>query len=184
MGFSIVLLILAVALLIGFALQRVGRARAGFEWQIGAVGALYGELLGCGLLALTLGLGLDSLPLIPVLLGGVAVGGLVVAGFRKFDSRTSAFARQRQAPAAVATRRSARLTFSEQLIDQPIVDRMRKQFGVSVSVCRTLISGDHGWVDLELAGGEKAVDLALEFARDSGIHYEIEGDTGVHRLAA
>jgi hypothetical protein len=185
MTFGLVLLIASGALLVGFAAQRIGPAQAGFEWQIGAVGALYGELLTCGLLAVTLGIGVDSLPLIGVLLGGAIVGGLLVTAFRRFDSRTSTFAQQRQAPGPAVTRTSARLTYSPQLIDQPIVDRMRRQFGVSVSVRRTHIEGDHGWVDIELVGGTKSLDLAMALARDSGILFEPEVyDSGTDRLAA
>jgi len=187
MGFGAVVLIVAGALLIGGACQRIGHAREGFEWQIGAVGALYGELLASGLLGLTLSLGLvvDGLSLIPVLIGGIAGGGLLVVAFRAFGSRISAAAREQQAPAAV-TRRRARLAYSEQLIDQPILDTMRRRFGVSVSVCRTQISGDHGWVDVELVGSAEAVEMALALARQSGINLlePEEHESGAGRLAA
>ena len=63
---------------------------------------------------------------------------------------------------------------------------MRRQFGVSVSVRRTQISGDHGWVDVELVGSAKAMDLALALAQRSGIHLlEPENEeSGAGRLAA
>ena len=98
-----------------------------------------------------------------------SVGGVMVFGFRKFNSRTSAFARQQQASADVTSKSPAHVF--GQLIDQPIVDRMRRQFGVSISVRRTQISGDHGWVDVELVGSAKAVELALALAQRSGTAY-------------
>ena len=186
MGFGAVILIVAGALLIGGACQRIGHARAEFEWQIGAVGALFGALLASGLFGLTLGLGIvvDGLSPLPVLIGGVAVGGLMVVAFRVYSRRISQVATAQQAPVAV-TRRRARLTFSEQLIDEPIVDRMRRQFGVSVNVRRTQISGDHGWVDVELIGGANAVDMALALAQRSGIELEPEAEeSDASRLAA
>lgn len=144
MGFGAVVLAVAGAVLIGGACQRIGHAREAFEWQIGAVGALYGALLASGLFGSTLSVGLvvDGLSLIPALIGGVASAALLVAAVRAFGSRGSVAARAQQSPIVVA-HRSARLTYSEQLIDQPIVDSMRRQFGVSVRVCRTQVHGDH-----------------------------------------
>jgi hypothetical protein len=67
------------ALAIGVTLQFIGRVTFGYEWAIAAAGAVVGAWLGSEALGTlsTWGLAFDGLYLLPALIGGVVVGGLV-----------------------------------------------------------------------------------------------------------
>jgi uncharacterized membrane protein YeaQ/YmgE (transglycosylase-associated protein family) len=74
---TFVLLVGGVA--IGVISQFIGRTEIGYEWVFAAVGAVVGAWLGSesfGTLS-TWGPALDGLYLLPALIGGVVVGGLI-----------------------------------------------------------------------------------------------------------
>ena len=76
--FGVILLILG-ALVFGAIAQYIGRVVIGYEWIFPAAGALVGGWLGSeafGTLS-TWGADVESLYLLPALIGGVVVGGVV-----------------------------------------------------------------------------------------------------------
>jgi uncharacterized membrane protein YeaQ/YmgE (transglycosylase-associated protein family) len=84
MNWAGLLILVGGALILGVIAQLVGETRTGYEWLIAAVAALVGGWLGSesfGTLG-TWGPVVDSLYLVPALIGGVVVGGVVDAVVR------------------------------------------------------------------------------------------------------
>jgi hypothetical protein len=70
-----------------------------------------------------------------------------------------------------------KFTFPPDLVRQPVVYTMGKQFGVVTNLRRANIGHDRGWVILELVGTETDIDKALSWAREQGVRVEpIEGE--------
>lgn len=165
--------VIVAALIIGVCCQLIGRSRAGYEWAIVAVAALYGELLGNGLLAPRFGALLDGLPVV-ALLSGAVTGGLLLLIFRTFGSPISP--RHRVVAEAevevIPCSEVVRLRFSPELLQDPIIYRMRTRFGVSTRFDSAQITGGRGWVELHISGAQPAVEAAVALARQSGIQVE------------
>lgn len=70
----------------------------------------------------------------------------------------------------MATR--VKFTFPPDLVHQPVVFNMGKQFGVVTNIRRANIGTDRGWVILEIAGNDADVERALAWAREQGVHVE------------
>ena len=78
------------ALVIGAIAQYIGRVAFGYEWVFAASGALVGGWLGSeafGTLS-TWGTVFDGLYILPALIGGLVVGGVVDGLVRLFSGRT------------------------------------------------------------------------------------------------
>jgi len=163
--------LVAAALVVGVCCQVLGRSRASYEWQIVTVAALYGELLGNGLLAPRFGPLIDGLPVI-ALISGIITGGLLLLLFRTFGSPLSPRHRQAAEVELTTSSQLVRLRFSPELLQDPIIYRMRTRFGVSTRVESAQIIGARGWVELHISGSEPAVEAALALARQSGIQVE------------
>lgn len=69
------------------------------------------------------------------------------------------------------------LSFPESLVDQPLIYEAVKQFDVVPNIRRANVEARSGWVILELAGTEDAVEAAIAFWRDAGVSVNrMEGD--------
>jgi L-aspartate semialdehyde sulfurtransferase ferredoxin len=70
-----------------------------------------------------------------------------------------------------------RFTFPPDLVTQPVVYSMGKEFDVVTNIRRANVSGDRGWVVLEITGAETEVERAIQWAKDQGVRVDpIEGD--------
>jgi NIL domain-containing protein len=163
-------------LLVGAACQFIGRARANYEWEIGTVGGLFGALLGNAFngFGLTPAFGVDGLSVVPSLLGAIVVGGSMVFVFRQFGSPMAPARRAQLVAEAETCSRRVTVSFTKALIEEPILDRMRRQCGVQANVGRVEIRGNRGWIELQLIGAAEAVDAALSLAQRSGVQLETE----------
>jgi hypothetical protein len=173
------------ALVIGVAWHSIRRAREGYEWEIGTVGTLYGGLLGDGIFATSAASApaYDGLSKIPALLGGAFLGCLMVLMFRRFGSTIQPMHRGQALAEAGADCRRVKLRYTPALIEGPIVDRKRRQFGLDVGLARAEVSGDHGRIELQLTGAPAAVDAALRLEH-SGVTVATEMEEYTPALAA
>jgi NIL domain len=176
MSLIAVLLLIAGAVVVGLACQVIGRSSASYEWEIGAVGALYGALLGFGFAQ-------DATPIIPLLSGAVC-GGLLVLVFRGFGSPIPAMRKVESGVAATTCTRVVRFGFAPELIQDPLIYRMRTRCGVTTRFVQAEITGNEGWVELWISGSEPAVEAALGVAREGGIHVMASKEPGPALVAA
>jgi ABC-type methionine transport system ATPase subunit len=70
-----------------------------------------------------------------------------------------------------------KFTFPPDLVQQPVIFNMGKQFHVVTNIRRANVSRDRGWVILEIAGEQDEIDRALQWSKDQGVRIEsAEGD--------
>ncbi|MDP1806935.1 MAG: NIL domain-containing protein [Acidimicrobiales bacterium] len=69
-----------------------------------------------------------------------------------------------------------KLTFPEQLIKQPLMGRLVREFDVLPTIRRATIEDDVGWIVCELAGEREAVEKALTWLVDAGVAVDRLGD--------
>ena len=69
-----------------------------------------------------------------------------------------------------------KLTFPEQLIKQPLLGRLDRQFDVLPNIRRAKIEEEVGWIVCELAGEPAAVEQALEWLAGAGVQVDRLGD--------
>ena len=64
-----------------------------------------------------------------------------------------------------------KLTFPQKLIKEPIIYRMGEKFDIIPSIYQGVITEKAltGWVVLDLAGNQNAIDEALEWVRSLGV---------------
>ncbi|MDP2158543.1 MAG: NIL domain-containing protein [Nitrospirota bacterium] len=70
-----------------------------------------------------------------------------------------------------------KLTFPQNLIKEPVIFSMAKQFNVMPNIRRARITETVGEMVLELEGKDDDLDKGIAFLKDKGIEVEmIEGD--------
>jgi hypothetical protein len=74
-------------------------------------------------------------------------------------------------------RQRMKLTFPPDLMNTPLVYSMGKQFQVVTNIRRANVSGDRGWIILEISGSDEEIGRALDWAKTQGVHVE-ESDGG------
>jgi hypothetical protein len=74
-------------------------------------------------------------------------------------------------------KRRVKFTFPPDLVTQPVIFNMGKEFRVVTNIRRANVSRDRGWVILEITGELDEVDRAIEWASGQGVRVDpIEGD--------
>ena len=71
----------------------------------------------------------------------------------------------------VAIRR-VRLTFEGDLITDPVIYQLGKDFDIITNIRRAEVHADVGWVILELDGAEAEIDMALAWASGKGVRVD------------
>ncbi|HEX3394927.1 MAG TPA: NIL domain-containing protein [Acidimicrobiales bacterium] len=69
-----------------------------------------------------------------------------------------------------------KLTFPEQLIKQPLLGRLDRQFDVLPNIRRANIEEQVGWIVCELAGEPHAVEEAIAWLEAKGVQVDRLGD--------
>lgn len=69
-------------------------------------------------------------------------------------------------------RQRMKLTFPPDLINQPLIYNMGKQFQVVTNIRRANVSGDRGWMILEISGSDDEIEHALTWATSQGVRIE------------
>jgi L-aspartate semialdehyde sulfurtransferase ferredoxin len=65
-----------------------------------------------------------------------------------------------------------KFTFVEQLIKEPIIWKMAKEFDVVTNIRRADVTDERGWVVLELDGDRDEIDRALDWVREHGVRVD------------
>ncbi len=74
-------------------------------------------------------------------------------------------------------KRRVRLTFPQNLIKEPVIFTMAKQFNVVPNIRRARVTETVGEMVLELEGTEEDIDKGVQWLREKGIDIELaEGD--------
>ena len=68
--------------------------------------------------------------------------------------------------------RHVRLTFSPQLIQEPLIYNMGHQFQVVTNIRMADVDANVGWVVLELEGDGEEIARALDWARAKGVRVD------------
>lgn len=74
-------------------------------------------------------------------------------------------------------KRRVHLTFPENLVQEPIIFNLGKQFDIVTNIRRANVEDNFGWVILELDGDEGALDRGLKYLEERGVQINtIAGD--------
>jgi hypothetical protein len=70
-----------------------------------------------------------------------------------------------------------KFTFPPNLITQPVIYNMGRQFDVVTNIRRANVTRDRGWVILEISGDVPEIERAVNWAISQGVRVDpIEGD--------
>ncbi len=74
-------------------------------------------------------------------------------------------------------RQRVKFTFEQQLIKEPVIYELGKQFQIVTNIRRADVTADRGWVILELDGDVPELERGLEWVRSKGVRVDpVEGD--------
>ena len=74
-------------------------------------------------------------------------------------------------------KRRARFTFPTDLVTQPVIFNLGRNFQVVTNIRRADVREDVGWVVLELEGEEKAIEEGLNWVTSLGVRVDpVSGD--------
>jgi ABC-type methionine transport system ATPase subunit len=74
-------------------------------------------------------------------------------------------------------KKRVKLTFPQQLIKEPVIFTMAKQFNVMPNIRRARVTETVGEMILELEGAEQNLEQGIQWLREQGIEVELaEGD--------
>jgi len=69
------------------------------------------------------------------------------------------------------------LTFPEQLIQEPIIWRLGRQYDIITNVRRANVEDTVGWIILEVEGTEEALDQGIAWMKEMGVQVDrMHGD--------
>jgi ABC-type methionine transport system ATPase subunit len=69
-----------------------------------------------------------------------------------------------------------KLTFPEELIREPVIARMVREFDVLPNIRRANVEEHVGWIICELDGDHDSVERAIAWLRDLGVQVDRLGD--------
>jgi ABC-type methionine transport system ATPase subunit len=65
-----------------------------------------------------------------------------------------------------------KFTFVEQLIKEPIIWKLAKDFEVITNIRRADVTDERGWVILELEGDQDEIERSLDWVREQGVRVD------------
>jgi len=72
-------------------------------------------------------------------------------------------------------KKPVRLTFSDDLITEPLIYVLGHEFDVVTNIRRANIREDIGWVVLELEGDEAEIEKGLDWITSKGVRVDLVG---------
>lgn len=74
-------------------------------------------------------------------------------------------------------RRRVKLTFSPELVTEPVIYELGHRFEVVTNIRRADVTREEGWVVLEVEGDLEAIDRGLDWCRARGVRVDpVEGE--------
>ena len=73
-------------------------------------------------------------------------------------------------------KRRLMLTFSEELIRDPIIHNLGQQFNIVTNILRADVTEDRGWVLLEVDGKNEDIEAGITWVISRGVRVEPAGD--------
>lgn len=74
------------------------------------------------------------------------------------------------------TNTRVKLTFPENLVKQPIIARLVRQFDVMPNIRRASVEEHMGWIICELGGESAAIEKAVTWLTDLGVQVDLLSD--------
>jgi hypothetical protein len=68
--------------------------------------------------------------------------------------------------------RRVKFTFVQELIKEPIIWKLARQFEVITNIRRADVTDDRGWVILELEGDADEIERGLEWVEKQGVRID------------
>jgi ABC-type methionine transport system ATPase subunit len=68
--------------------------------------------------------------------------------------------------------RRVKLTYTQALVDQPILHRLIAKFGLLTNIRRAEVTDAGGWLVVDLRGEETTINQAIEWLQEVGIEVE------------
>lgn len=74
-------------------------------------------------------------------------------------------------------RQRIKFTFPQELIKEPLIYELGKQFNVVTNIRRADVTADRGWVILELDGDLAEIERGINWVASKGVRVDpVEGD--------
>ena len=74
-------------------------------------------------------------------------------------------------------RRRVKLTFGKELVTEPVIYQLGKQYEIVTNIRRADVTRDEGWVLLELIGDPDELGRGIEYLESRGVRVDpAEGD--------
>ncbi len=74
-------------------------------------------------------------------------------------------------------RQRVKLVFAPDLVREPVIYALGRQFEIVTNIRRAEVSRDQGWVVLELSGDEDELERGIEYLKNRNVLVEpVEGD--------
>ncbi len=75
------------------------------------------------------------------------------------------------------SRQRVKFTFPQELITEPIIYQLSKEFALVTNIRRADVTADRGWVILELDGETQEIERGLDWVAAKGVRVDpVEGD--------
>ena len=69
-----------------------------------------------------------------------------------------------------------KLTFPEELVREPLIAKLVRDFDVEPNIRRANVTEHEGWIVCEIGGDAQHIDSALEWLRAQGLRVDLLGD--------
>lgn len=70
------------------------------------------------------------------------------------------------------SRKRVKFSFVQQLIKEPIIWKLGREFEIVTNIRRADVSADFGWVILELDGEEDEIERGLRWVEEQGVRID------------
>ena len=75
----------------------------------------------------------------------------------------------------VIVKHKVKFTFPTQLVQEPVIYLLGKDFGIVTNIRRADVGEDRGWVVLELDGEEQSIERGLDWVKERGVRVDPVG---------